>query len=105
MLPVAASTLKFETAFDTKTGQLIRDRGLIALRRHPTTGHWLLFLYGRHTQGTHAAAEGTTQERFLAQLPWLKSVTALPDSFPVLAGVTVSNGIPGGPVPIALRVP
>jgi len=104
-VPGAASTMKYETAFDTKTGQLIRDRGLIAVRRHPTTGRWLLFLYGKHTQGTHAAAEGSTQERFLAQLPWPSSVAALPESFRALVGVTVSNGIPEGPVPIALRVP
>ena len=101
----AASTPKFETAFDSKTGQLISDRGLIALRRHPTTGHWLLFLYGKHTQGTHAAAEGSIQERFLAQLQWPQSATPVPDSFRVLLGVTVSDGIPEGPVPIALRVP
>jgi hypothetical protein len=102
--PAAASTPKFETAFDSQTGQLISDRGLIALRRHPTTGHWLLFLYGKHTQGTLAAAEGSTQERFLAQLPWTQSVP-MPDDFRVLLAVTVSDGIPEGPVPIALRVP
>jgi hypothetical protein len=103
--PAAASTPKFETAFDGKTGQLISDRGLIALRRHPTTGHWLLFLYGKHTQGTHGAAEGSTQERFLAQLQWPKSSSPVPDSFRVLLAVTVRDGIPEGPVPIALRVP
>lgn len=102
--PAMASTPKFETAFDSETGQLISDRGLIALRRRPTTGNWLLFLYGKHTQGTLAAAEGSTQERFLAQLPWAKS-PPVPDGFRVLLAVTVSNGIPEGPVPIALRVP
>jgi hypothetical protein len=102
--PAAASSPKFETAFDSETGQLISDRGLIALRRHPTTGHWLLFLYGKHTQGTLAAAEGSTQERFLAQLPWAQP-SSVPDDFRALLAVTVSNGIPEGPVPIALRVP
>ncbi len=102
--PAAVSAPKFETAFDSETGQLISDRGLIALRRHPTTGHWLLFLYGKHTQGTLAAAEGSTQERFLAQLPWAQSLR-VPDGFRVLLAVTVSNGIPEGPVPIALRTP
>ncbi len=100
-----ASNFKYETAFDSKTGQLIRDRGMIALRRHPTTGHWLLFLWGKHTQGTHAAAEGTTQESFLSQLPWPSSVTPVPDSFRALVGVVVSNGVAEGPVPMALRVP
>lgn len=99
------STLKYETAFDSKTGQLIRDRGLIALRRHAATGHWLLFLWGKHTQGTHAAAEGAMQERFLSQLPWPRSVTPVPDSFRALVGVVVSNGMAEGPVPMALRIP
>ena len=101
----AASTWKYETAFDGNTGKLIRDRGLIALRRHPTTGHWLLFLWGKHTQGTHAAAEGTIQERFLAQLPWPGSTTPVPDSFLAFVGVAVSNGVAEGPIPMALRVP
>ena len=106
LTPDAASTPQhFETAFDGKTGQLISDRGLIALRRHPSTGHWLLFLYGKHTQGTHAAAEGSTNERFLSQLQWPGTARAMPDSFHVLIGVTVTDGMAEGPVPVALRVP
>jgi hypothetical protein len=96
---------RFETAFDTTTGKLIRDRGLIALRRHPTTGHWLLFLWGKHTQGTHAAAEATLDERFLAQLHWPAPGTPFPDSFRVLVGVNVNDGLPEGAVPVSLRVP
>src|SRR5207253_3236942 len=95
---------RYRTAFDSKTGELISDRGVIALRRHPATGHWLLFLFGKHTQGTHAAAEGATNERFLAQLQWPRPGPPLPDSFRVLVGVTVTDGIPEGPVPVALRL-
>jgi hypothetical protein len=96
---------RYQTAFDPKTGQLISDRGLIALRRHPSTGHWLLFLYGKHTQGTRGAVEGAMDERFLAGLQWPTAAKPVPDSFRILIGVTVTDGIPEGPVPVALRVP
>jgi hypothetical protein len=95
----------YRTSFDPKTGQLISDRGLIALRRHPSTGHWLLFLYGKHTQGTRGAVEGAMDERFLAQLRWPPAAGPLPDTFRILVGVAVTDGIPEGPVPVALRVP
>jgi hypothetical protein len=96
---------RYRTAFDPKTGQLISDRGLIALRRHPSTGHWLLFLFGNHTQGTRGAAEGTMDERFLAGLQWPSASGPVPDSFRILVGMAVADGIPEGPVPVALRVP
>jgi hypothetical protein len=96
---------QYQTAFDRKTGQLIADRGLIALRRNASTGHWLLFLYGKHTQGTRGAVEGVMEERFLARLQWPRTIAPMPDSFRVLVGVTVTDGIPEGPVPVALRVP
>jgi hypothetical protein len=96
---------RYRTAFDPKTGQLISDRGLIALRRHPSTGHWLLFLFGNHTQGTRGAAEGTMDERFLAGLQWPSASGPVPDSFRILVGMNVTDGIPEGPVPVALRVP
>jgi hypothetical protein len=96
---------RYQTAFDPKTGQLISDRGLIAMRRHPSTGHWLLFLYGKHTQGTRGAVEGAIDERFLAGLHWPAAAEPVPDSFRILIGVTVTDGIPEGPVPVALRIP
>jgi len=96
---------RYKTAFDPKTGQLISDRGLIALRRHLSTGHWLLFLYGNHTQGTRGAVEGVMDERFLAQLQWPPAAGPVPDSFRILVGMTVTDGIPEGPAPAALRVP
>ena len=100
----AVAEQNYRTAFDPKTGQLINDRGLIALRRHPTTGRWLLFLYGKHTQGTRGAVEGTMDDRFLAHVQWPAS-GPVPDSFRILVGVTVTDGIPEGPVPVALRTP
>jgi hypothetical protein len=96
---------RYQTAFDPKTGQLIGDRGLIALRRHQSRGHWLLFLYGKHTQGTRGAVEGAMDERFLAGLQWPSASGPVPDSFRILVGMTVTDGIPEGPVPVALRVP
>ena len=96
---------RYKTAFDPKTGQLISDRGLIALRRHPSTGHWLMFLYGKHTQGTRGAVEGVLDERFLSRLHWPAAKGSMPDSFRILVGVTVTDGIPEGPVPVALRMP
>ncbi len=96
---------RYQTAFDPKTGQLISDRGLIAMRRHPSTGRWLLFLYGKHTQGTRGAVEGAMDERFLAGLHWPTAAGPVPDSFRILIGVTVTDGIPEGPVPVALRIP
>ena len=96
---------QYATVLDPATGQLTRDRGLIALRKNPATGHWVLFLYGRHSQGTYAAAEASTDGPFLAQLQWPGSRPQIPDSFHVFVGVSVNDGIPEEPIPIAVRVP
>ena len=95
--------LQYKTVLDTNTGQITRDRGIVALRKHPGTGRWVLFLWGNHSQGTHAAAEASTDDRFLAQLRWPAS--PYPDSFHVLVGVSVNDGIPQRPEPVAVRVP
>ena len=105
LAPGPGDIASYQTTFDAKTRQLVSDRGIIALRRYPATGHWLLFLFGKHTQGTHAAAEGSTDERFLARLRWPSSTGPVPDSFRVFVGVAVTDGIPGAPVPVALRIP
>jgi hypothetical protein len=96
---------RYDTVFDQKTNELIRDRAIIALRKHATTGHWLLFLYGKHSQGTQAAAEASSNERFLSQLKWPAPAAPFPDSFRILVGVNVNDGIPQDPVPAAVRVP
>jgi hypothetical protein len=95
----------YATVFDQKTRELIRDRAIIALRKHATTGHWLLFLYGKHSQGTQAAAEASSNERFLSQLKWPRPAATFPDSFRILVGVTVNDGIPQDPLPAAVLVP
>jgi len=99
----ASSPQQYETVLDAKTGQISRDRAIVALRKHPATGRWVLFLWGKHSQGTHAAAEASTDERFLAQLKW--PAGAYPESFHVLVGVNVNDGIPQRPEPVAVRVP
>ena len=101
----ADASRKFGTVFDKDSGQLIRDRAAVALRRHASTGHWLLFLYGQHTQGTQAAAEAATDEAFLSQLKWPGHSIQFPDSFRILIGVTVNDGIPESPVPAMVNVP
>jgi hypothetical protein len=93
----------FLTVMDEKTGQVTKDRAIIALRKHPSTGRWVLFLWGRHSQGTHAAAEACTDTRFLSQLQW--PGPAFPDSFHALLAVDVNDGIPERPIPLAVRVP
>jgi hypothetical protein len=95
----------YSTLLDSKTGQLTQDRGIMAMRRNPATGRWVLFLYGRHSQGTHAAAEASTDARFLSRLQWPGRGVPFPDSFHVLVGVSVNDGIPQEPVPVAVRVP
>jgi hypothetical protein len=104
-LPDPSQSLQYATVFDSKTGQLTKDRAIVALRKHPATGHWVLFLYGKHSQGTHAAAEAATDEHFLSRLKWPAATTPFPESFHVLVGVNVNDGIPEGPVPVAVRVP
>jgi hypothetical protein len=96
---------RYATVFDQKTSELIRDRALIALRKDTATGHWLLFLYGKHSQGTQAAAEASSNERFLSQLKWPWPAAPFPDSFRILVGVNVNDGIPQDPMPAAVRVP
>jgi hypothetical protein len=95
---------KYETLFDRDTRQLIKDRASITLRRHASTGHWILFLFGNHTQGTQAAAEATIDEHFLSKLQW-PTGAQFPDSFRILLGVPVNDGIPQAPNPVAVRVP
>jgi hypothetical protein len=74
----------YSTLLDSKTGQLTQDRGIMATPRNPATGRWVLFLYGRHSQGTHAAAEASTDARFLSRLQWPWRGAPFPDSFHVL---------------------
>jgi len=93
----------YATVLDPHTGQVTRDRGIVALRRNAATGRWMLFLWGHHSQGTHAAAEVSTDERFLAQLKW--PATPFPDSFHVLLSVEVNDGVPARALPAAVRVP
>ena len=96
---------RYATVFDQKTLELIRDRAIIAVRRHVTTGHWLLFLFGQHSQGTQAAAEASSDESFLAQLKWPPDAAPFPDNFRILVGVSVNDGIPQEPLPAAVLVP
>jgi hypothetical protein len=104
-LSLADPTLpqQYQTVLDSKTGQVTRDRAIVALRKHPATGRWVLLLWGHHSQGTHAAAEASTDDRFLTQLKWPSS--PFPDSFHVLVGVSVNDGIPQRPELVAVRVP
>jgi hypothetical protein len=95
----------YATVFDKKTSELVRDRAIIAVRKHATTGHWLMFLYGKHSQGTQAAAEASSDERFLAQLKWPSQNAPFPDNFRILVGVSVNDGIPQEPLPAAVLVP
>jgi hypothetical protein len=104
-LPDPSLTQPYATAFDAKTGKITMDRALVALRKQPSSGRWVLILYGRHSQGTHAAAEAATGERFLAQLKWPASTAPFPDNFHVLVSVSVNEGIPEGPIPVAVRIP
>lgn len=105
VLPGQSEPQRYETVFDSKTGKLTKDRAVIALRRHAASGRWLLFLYGAHSQGTHAAAEAATDERFLSQLKWPAAVAPFPDRFEILVGVTVREGAQHETVPVAVRVP
>jgi len=86
-----------------QSGQLTNDRGILALRKNASTGYWLLFLYGHHSEGTRAAAEASIDGRFLSEIQW--PAAPFPESFRVLIGVAVNDGIPQAPVPVAVRVP
>jgi len=90
---------RYATVFDQKTLELLRDRAIIAVRRHATTGHWLLF------QGTQAAAEASSDESFMSQLKWPSDAHPFPDNFRILVGVSVNDGIPQEPLPAAVLVP
>jgi len=94
---------QYETVMDSRTGAVTRDRAIVALRRHPATGRWVLFLWGHHSQGTHAAAEASTDPRFLAQLQWPGA--GFPESFHVLLSVDVNDGVPERPLAVAVRTP
>jgi len=94
---------QFETIVDKASGQITRDKGIIALRRHPATGRWVLFLWGHHSQGTHAAAEACTDELFLSQIHW--PANSFPESFHILVSVSINDGIPERPLAAAVRVP
>jgi hypothetical protein len=96
---------RYETVFDRKTGAVTNDRAIIALRKSTATGHWLLFLWGAHSQGTQSVAEAATDERFLSQLKWPKPSFPFPDRFHILVGVTLHDTAPDDNLPVAVRVP
>lgn len=95
----------FTTVFDPATDALIQDHAIIAVRKDATTGNWLMFLYGKHSQGTQAAAEAAAGERFLSQLKWPPGTRPFPESFRLLVRVTVSDGIPQEPIPVSALAP
>ena len=94
---------QFATMIDKASGRITRDRGIIALRRHPDTGRWMLFLWGHHSHGTHGAAEAAVDEHFLSQIQW--PAAHLPESFHILLTVNINDGIPDFPLAAATRVP
>jgi hypothetical protein len=94
---------RFRTVVDGN-GKLVRDRALIALLRNPSTGLWVMAIYGRYSQGTHAAAEAVTDEDFLRSVSWGANRRPYPDAFRLLMSVDVDNGMPGRVVPVAVLV-
>jgi hypothetical protein len=96
---------RYETVFDSKTGGVTKDRAIIALRKNTATGHWLLFLWGAHSQGTQSVAEAATDERFLSQLKWPQPAPPFPDRFHILVGVTLHDTGSDDNLPVAVRVP
>lgn len=95
---------QYTTVFDSRSGQIARDRGIIAVRKHPESGHWVMILYGRHSYGTRAAAEAATDGTFLSQVKWPVSIRPFPERFRVLVNVNVNNGVSESPTLIAARV-
>lgn len=98
------------SVFDPKTGALTSDYAVVALQRSSATGHWVLLLFGGHSEGTQAAAEAMTDESFLRDLlERMRASTnrssSFPDSFQVLLSVKVDNGIPAIPEYVAHHVP
>ncbi|MGE5644926.1 MAG: hypothetical protein ACM336_03950 [Acidobacteriota bacterium] len=98
-------THSFPITFDSATGELSKDRAVIALRRNTETGHWLLFLYGAHSQGSLAVAEAVTGERFISKLNWPVPAAVFPDRFEILVGVTVLAGPRYVAEPMTVLVP
>lgn len=87
------------SVFERKSGRLTSDYAVIAVQHSSATGHWVLLLFGGQSEGTQGAAEAITDERFLADLlrkvtPPSTQVLRFPESFQVLLGVKVDNGIP-----------
>lgn len=98
------------SVFDSRTGKLANDYAVVAVQRSNATGHWVLLLFGGHSEGTQAAAEAMTDESFLGDLfrkmvPTSSQASSFPDNFQVLLSVKVDNGIPERPTYVCHHIP
>ena len=65
----------------------------------------MMIWFGHHTQGTEAAAEASVDESFLDRLKWPGTSVSFPESFRILIGVAVNDGIPGAPESGYVNIP
>ncbi len=89
---------EYRPRFNERTGELIRDYGLITVKPGVTDETALMILAGVKSEGTQAAAEFVTKKEYLnnlnQRLQQMSGSAGLPKYYQVLLKVDVDNGIP-----------
>jgi len=87
---------EFVAKYNEKTGKLIEDYALIAVKPGISERKTVMVVAGTRSEGTQAAVEYLTDEHYMADLNQMfhRILGAFPKYFHVLLKVSVDNGIP-----------
>lgn len=87
---------EYVAKYDEKTGKLIEDFALIAVKPGISERKTVMIIAGTRSEGTQAAVEYLTDEHYLADLDqrFIRTIGIFPKYFQVLLKVTVDNGVP-----------
>jgi hypothetical protein len=107
--PVAGEQAVYRPEFDSVTGNLSRDYGLVLMLPNERRDQRVLLIYGIYTQGSQAAIEYVTNAERLTELrkvladrsPDRKTV---PKYFQVLLSTSVENYVPGKVSLVSARI-
>jgi len=87
---------EFVARYNEKTGKLIEDYAIIVVKPGISERKTVMVVAGTRSEGTEAAAEYLTDERYMADLNqrFQRILGSFPKYFHVLLKVSVDNGIP-----------
>ena len=87
---------EYVAKYDAKTGKLIEDYALIAVKPGISERKAVMIIAGTRSDGTQAAVEYVTDEHYLDDLyqKFTRTIGTFPKYFQVLLRVSVDNGVP-----------